>query len=169
MRWSVYKLLVSVVICWAGCTAQAAQPSTTPQPTTQQSTKPQPTTPQSNAPATAVGPARLSITRIDGSSLFGSTVHIAVNDVNVADLAEGQTYKGGLRTGPVSVTVSGTADIGKYIVRFNAVPGRTYAFQVSKRTQHTVAAVVGGLAGLLVETAVSGEHGGSYQLTPVKP
>ncbi|HEX4409911.1 MAG TPA: hypothetical protein VH206_14155 [Xanthobacteraceae bacterium] len=165
MRWGIHKLLVSVVICWAGCTAQAAQQqSTTPQLTT-----PKPTAPQSTAPATAAGPARLSITRVDGSSLFGSTVHIAVNDVKVADLAEGQTYKGGLRTGPVSVTVSGTADIGQYIVRFNAVPGRTYAFQVSKRTQHTVAGIVGGLAGLLVETAVSGEHAGSYQLTPVKP
>jgi hypothetical protein len=139
-----------MAVCWAGCVTQAAAQ----QPT---------------APAVVAGPARLVITRVDGTSLFGSTVHVTVNDVKIADLAEGQTYKGGVRTGAVSVTVGGTADIGQYTVHFNAVPGRTYAFQVSKRPAHMVAAVVGGLAGLLVETVASGEHGGSFQLTPVKP
>jgi hypothetical protein len=111
----------------------------------------------------------LSIKRVDGTSLLGSTVHVAVNDVKVADIAEGQTYTGSIRAGEVSVTVSGTADIGQYTVHIKAVPGRTYAFQVSKRPAHWVAGVVGGLAGLIVATAASGEHGGSYQLVPVKP
>jgi hypothetical protein len=149
MRWGVGALLVWVAVGCAGCVTQS--------------------TPQPIASAVAPGQARLSITRVDGTSLLGSSVHIAVNDVPVADLAEGQTYTAGVRPGAVTVTASGTADIGQYTVHVKAVPGKTYAFQISKRMEHVVAGAVGGLAGLILETAVSGEHGGAFQITPVKP
>ena len=149
MRWGVGALLVWVAVGCAGCVTQS--------------------TPQPIASAVPPGQAKLSITRVDGTSLLGSSVHISVNDVAVADLAEGQTYTSGVRPGAVTLTANGTADIGQYSVHSKAVPGKTYAFQISKRMEHTVAGVVGGLAGLLVETALSGEHGGAFQITQVKP
>ena len=42
------------------------------------------------------------------------------------------------------------------------------AFEVSPRTEHKVAAIVGGMTGLSVETVASGEHSGGFKITPVQ-
>jgi hypothetical protein len=59
-------------------------------------------------------------------------------------------------------------DIGQYELEFKAVSGKTYAFEVSPRTEHKVAAIVGGMTGLFVETVASGEHSGGLEITPVQ-
>ncbi len=70
--------------------------------------------------------------------------------------------------GPVALTASELLDIGQYTLRFDASPGKTYKFLLSRRGVHMMAGVFGGLAGMLVETAVSGEQSGDYKITPVE-
>ncbi len=146
MRWGigVGAALFFVGVCCAGCVTQSAPPIKS---------------------AVAPGQARLSITRANETSL--DTVHIAVNGVQTVDLVAGESYSGGVRAGPVSVTASVSLDLGQYTVRFNAVPGRTYAFEVSKRTERIVEGLVGGMAALVTDTAANGEHSGAYRITPV--
>jgi hypothetical protein len=66
------------------------------------------------------------------------------------------------------LTASEALDVGQYTLRFDAVPGKTYKFLLSRRSVHMMAGVFGGLAGMVVETAVSGEQSGDYQITPVE-
>jgi hypothetical protein len=70
--------------------------------------------------------------------------------------------------GHVTLTTTLSLDIGQYRYEFDAVPGKTYSFLLSRRTEHMMAAVFGGLPGLVVETAVSGEQSGEYRITPVQ-
>src|SRR5579862_5854727 len=78
--------------------------------------------------AVAPGQARITVTR---EALPGPPVIIDdINGAHVADLQPGQTYIGGVPPGPTSVTATGTAEPGHYVVKFNAVAGKTYAFQV---------------------------------------
>jgi len=138
-------LLSAAAICCAGCSTQAPVPLTS---------------------AVAPGQARLSIVR-DRSGPWANDAHITVNGAHVADLQSGQTYTGGIRAGAVTVTVSETLDLGQYTIHFNAVPGKTYSFEVTRRTEHIAAALIGGLAGLVIETAASGEQSGDLKLVPI--
>jgi hypothetical protein len=70
--------------------------------------------------------------------------------------------------GAVTLTVWQSLDIGQYKIEFKALPGKTYAFEVSPRTEHKVAGLLFGLSGLFVETVASGEHAGGFQITPVE-
>ncbi len=99
--------------------------------------------------------------------MLSGPVHIAVNGVQTADLAPGQTYTGGMRAGPVSVTASMSLDMGQYTVRFNAVPGKTYAFQVTRRTERVIEGLIGGLAAVAIDTVANGEQSGEYKIVPV--
>jgi hypothetical protein len=69
------------------------------------------------------------------------------------------------------VTATGTGEPGHYIVKFDAVAGKTYAFQVAPRTDATrrAALVFGGLPGVVMEAAAKGEAGGPFELTQVGP
>lgn len=50
-------------------------------------------------------------------------------------------------------------------------PGKTYAFQVSPRTDMSrpLARAVLGLTGAVVEAAVMGERGGPFKITQITP
>lgn len=141
----------------------------------------QPTLPLVNA--VAPGQARITITReaLPGPPVIIDDInggHVAetaaalidVNDTHVADLAPGQTYVGGVSPGPTSVTAAGTGNPGHYTVKFNAVAGKTYAFQVAPRAEasRTVATVMGALPAAIEATA-KGDVGGPYKLTQVAP
>jgi hypothetical protein len=95
---------------------------------------------------------------------------IDVNEAHVADLQPGQTCVGGVPPGPTSVTATGTAEPGHYVVKFNAVGGKTYAFQVAPRTDATrkVAMVLDTLPAVIEATA-KGETGGPFKITQVAP
>jgi hypothetical protein len=95
-------------------------------------------------------------------------VHVAVNGTEVVSLAAGQSYTGGVKPGAVTLTASEALDIGQYTLRFDAVSGKTYKFLLSRRPVHMMAGVFGGLAGMVVETAVSGKQSGDYKITPVE-
>ena len=142
----------------------------------------QPAAPLVNA--VAPGQARITITReappgppvmiddINGGHVAEMPAAlIDLNDTHVADLQPGQTYIGGVPPGPTSVTATGTAEPGHYIVKFEAVAGKTYAFQVAPRTDATrrAALVLGGLPGVVMEAAAKGEAGGPFKITQVPP
>jgi len=142
----------------------------------------QPTLPLVNA--VAPGQARITITReaLPGPPVMIDDInggHVAempaalidVNDAHVADLQPGQTYVAGVPPGPTSVTATGTAEPGHYVVKFDAVAGKSYAFQVSPRTDvsRRAAIVLGGVAGAVMEAAAKGETGGPFKITQVAP
>ena len=161
MRVRIWGSLLIAVWC-AGCAAQPAAPLVN---------------------AVAPGQARITITReaLPGPPVIIDDInggHVAevaaalidVNDTHVADLAPGQTYIGGVPPGPANVTATGTAEPGHYTVKFDAVAGKTYAFQVAPRTDATRrVAMMAGLAGYLIEAAAKGETGGPFKITPVAP
>jgi hypothetical protein len=72
------------------------------------------------------------------------------------------------RAEPFTLTLTQAGDIGHYNLEFNAVPGKTYAFEVSPRIEPRVAIALGGFAGVLLEEAASGEHSGGFKITPVQ-
>jgi hypothetical protein len=119
--------------------------------------------------AVAPGQARISITRTDEGPSWSTAAKIDVNGTPVADLAPGQTYIGGVAAGPVSLTAKASLDIGYYTEKFNAVAGKSYAFQVSKRTEHVVAGVLGGVVGMGIDAAANSEKSGAFKITQVEP
>jgi hypothetical protein len=149
MRLGIGAILSVIAIGCAGCASQPAQPFIS---------------------AVPLGQAKIVITRADQGPYIGpsSVVHVAINGRHAVDLAAGQSYTGGVPRGHVTLATTLSLDIGQYKYEFDAVPGRTYSFLLSRRTEHTMAAVFGGLAGLVVETAVSGEQSGEYRITPVQ-
>lgn len=135
-----------IAACCAGCASQPVAPVVA---------------------AVAPGQAKISIARVDEGPSWSAAAQIDINGTHVVELAPGQTYTGGVPPGPVSVTASASMDIGHYTVHFNAVAGKTYAFQVGKRGAHIVAGVLGGLSGLVIDAAANGETSGAFQITQV--
>lgn len=133
-----------VVACCAGCASQPAAPLVS---------------------AVAPGQARIAIKRTDEGPSWGAAAQIEINGAHVAELAPGQSYTGGVPPGPVSMTAKANMDIGQYVVKFNAVAGKTYAFEVSKRGAQTAAAILGGAAGMIIEAAASGDQSGAFKIT----
>ncbi len=145
MRVAIWGTLLVTVACCAGCASQPAAPIVA---------------------AVAPGQARISITRTDHAVSWGPPAQITINGALV-QLAPGQNYSGGVPPGPVTVTAAGKMDIGMYVVRFNAVAGKAYAFEVSQRGARIAASALGGVAGLIVESAASGEQSGAFKITEV--
>jgi hypothetical protein len=147
MRARIGSILFFAVWC-AGCASQPAAPIVT---------------------AVAPGQARISITRTDEGPSWSTAAKIEVNGAPVADLAPGQTYSGGVAAGPVSLTAKASVDIGYYTEKFNAVAGKSYAFQVSKRTEQVVAGVLGGVVAMSIDAAANSEKSGAFKITQVTP
>jgi hypothetical protein len=145
MRLGIGAILSLIAVGCAGCASQPAAPIVS---------------------AVAPGQAKIVLTRADEGPL--ASVHIAVNGNHVVDLDAGQSYTGGVPPGHVTLTATLSWDIGQYKVEFNAVAGKTYKFQLSRRGEHLAAGILFGLAGLVVETAASGEQSGEYRITPVE-
>jgi hypothetical protein len=134
--------------------------------------------------AVAPGQARITITRdplppgppvmvddIDGSHpAEAPPALIDINEAHIGNLAPGQTYVGGVPPGPIAITASGMMEAGTYTRRFDAVAGKTYAFQVSTRTDMSRrVARLFGLTGVIVEAASLGERGGPFTITQTAP
>jgi hypothetical protein len=148
MRLGIGAILSVIAIGCAGCASQPAQPIIS---------------------AVAPGQAKIAITRTDTPAcIVPCPVQVDANGNHLVELAPGQTFTGGVPGGAVTLVVRQSLDIGQYKVEFKAVSGKTYAFEVSPRTEHKVAAIVGGMTGLSVETVASGEHSGGFKITPVQ-
>jgi hypothetical protein len=146
MRAGAWGTLLAVLACCTGCASQPVAPVVS---------------------AVAPGQARISITRANEGPSWSAAAQIDINGAHVVALAPGQSYSGGVPPGPVTMTATANMDIGKYVVKFNAVAGKTYAFEVSNRGAHTAAGLFGGVAGMVLETAASGDQSGAFQITEV--
>jgi hypothetical protein len=148
MRVGIGALFAIVAVFCAGCASQPASPIVS---------------------TVAPGQAKIVLTRTDTPAcIAGCAVQIEANGNHLVELAPGQTFTGGVPAGTITLTAWQSLDIGQYKIEFKAVPGKTYAFEVSPRIEHRVAGIVGGLSGLFVETVVSGEHAGGFKITPVQ-
>ncbi len=122
MRWGIGALFSLIAICCAGCASQPAALIVA---------------------TVAPGQAKITIMRTDTPAcLIPCLVQIDANGKHLAELGPGQSYTGGVPHGPVTLTLSQTADIGHYKLEFNATAGKTYAFEVSQRVEPKVAAVL---------------------------
>ena len=119
MRPGIGAIISFIAICCAGCASQPAQPIIA---------------------AVAPGQAKIVLTRADEGPL--ASVHIAVNGNHVVDLDAGQIYTGGVPPGHVTLTATLSWDIGQYKVEFNAVAGKTYKFELSRRGEYLAAAIL---------------------------
>ena len=145
MRVGFGALLLAVAVGCAGCASQPAQPIVS---------------------TVAPGQAKIVLTRTDTPAcIAGCSVQIDANGNHLVELAPGQSYTGGVPAGTVTLIAWQSLDIGQYKIEFKAVPGKTYAFDVSPRTEHKVAGILFGLSGLFVETVASGEHAGGFKIT----
>jgi hypothetical protein len=148
MRLGLGAILSFIAICCAGCASQPAQPIVS---------------------TVAPGQAKIVIRRTDTPAcIAGCAVQIEANGNHLVELAPGQTFTGGVPAGTVALVAWQSLDIGQYKIEFKAVPGKSYAFEVSPRIEHRVAGVLFGLSGLFAETVVSGDHAGGFQITPVQ-
>ena len=147
MRLGIGAILSVIAIGCAGCASQPAQPIIS---------------------AVAPGQAKIAITRTDTPAcIVPCLVQVDANGNHLAELAPGQTFTGGVPGG----TVTGGLAVARHWpiqTRIQSRVGKTYAFEVSPRTEHKVAAIVGGMTGLFVETVASGEHSGGFKITPVQ-
>ena len=102
----------------------------------------------------------IQITRPSSYIYALSDAYIDVNGARVTNLANGGSYKGSVKAGPVTIVVTNWQSPGRSVASFRAAPGKTYRFTVTPRGQ----SVVAGLALGLIGTAIEG--GGMFQITP---
>ena len=102
----------------------------------------------------------IQITRPSSFLYSLSDAAIEVNGTKVAGLANGATYKGSVKPGPVTIAVSNWQSPGRSVASFKAAPGKTYRFTVTARGESAVAGLALGLIGAALE------GGGMFQITP---
>lgn len=114
------------------------------------------------SPAAAQGSARIQITRPSSFLFVLPDAYIDVNGARVVNLANGDTYKGAVKPGPVTIVVTNWQAPGRSSVSFRAAPGKTYRFIVEPRRQALGANLALGVIGMAIE------GGGMFQITPTK-
>ena len=108
------------------------------------------------------GQAGIRITRTGG--LYGAAVSADVdaNGERIASLASGGSYSGGVRPGPLVLTVSCWSSPGHYTIRTNVEAGKVYDFQITPRGEQFGAGMAGSVVGLAADTAINGEKSGAF-------
>ena len=102
----------------------------------------------------------LQLTRPSSFMYALSDAYIDVNGARVTALQDGGSYKGAVKPGPVTIVVTNWQSPGRSVASFRAVPGKTYRFTVTPRSESVVAGMALGLIG----TAIEG--GGMFQIAP---
>ena len=117
-------------------------------------------------PAIPPGQASLAINRVN--NYYGALVPVRVtaNGAEFASLGLGESFTGGVKPGPVTLTTSMWSTPGNYTVHFNAVAGKRYAFELQPR-EAGIALASAGIIGAVVDAAANGEQSGPYKLVEV--
>jgi hypothetical protein len=126
-------------------------------------------TDQSVAAAPPVIPpnqAAVTITRVN--NYYGALVPVGVtaNGASFASLGLGETFTGGIKPGPVTLTTTMWSTPGSYTIHFNAEAGKRYAFELQPRGAG-LALASAGILGSVVDAAANGEQSGPYKLVEV--
>jgi hypothetical protein len=110
-------------------------------------------------PATpAPGQASLTIARSSNPLYLAAAASVDVNGVNFASLPVGGSHTGAIAPGPTVITASAWSAPGRYSIRFNAEPGKSYRVVVTPRGAPMLAGMAGGIVGQVVE------GGGPFQV-----
>jgi hypothetical protein len=117
--------------------------------------------------ALAQGRASITVTRPDALYAVLASVDLELNGVRIAKLENGGRFAAAIPPGNATLSVSMWSAPGRYKISFKAVPGRRYAFVVTPRSEQVVAGVLGGLAGMMIDTAVN-ENSGPFKITPAR-
>jgi hypothetical protein len=109
------------------------------------------------------GQAMLTISRVN--NYYGALVPVGVtaNGANFTSLGLGESFTGGIKPGPVTLTTSMWSTPGSYTVHFNAEAGKRYAFELQPRTAG-LAWASAGIIGSVVDAAANAEQSGPYKL-----
>jgi hypothetical protein len=116
--------------------------------------------------AIPAGQASLTISRVN--NYYGALVPVRVsaNGADFASLGLGESFTGGVKPGPVTLTTSMWSTPGSYTVHFDAVAGKRYAFELQPRGAG-LALASAGIIGSVVDAAANGEQSGPYKLVEV--
>ena len=101
----------------------------------------------------------IQITRPSAYIYALSDAYIDVNGTRATNLANGGSYKGSVKPGPVTIVVTNWQSPGRSVASFKAAPGKTYRFTVAPRGQSVVAGLALGLVGAAIE------GGGMFEIT----
>jgi hypothetical protein len=117
--------------------------------------------------AQAQGRATITVTRPEG--LYGAlaSVDVELNGVRVAKLENGGRFTAAIPPGNTTLSATMWSAPGRYKISFKAAPGRRYAFVLTPRNEQMVAGLLGGLAGMMIDTAVN-ENSGPFKITPAR-
>jgi hypothetical protein len=117
-------------------------------------------------PAIPPGQALLTISRVN--NYYGALVPVRVtaNGAEFASLGLGESFTGGVKPGPVTLTTSMWSTPGSFTVHFNAEAGKRYAFELQPRGAG-LALASAGIIGSVVDAAANGEQSGPYKLVEV--
>jgi len=115
----------------------------------------------------ARGQASVTISRPNGWYGAVVAVDIQANGVKFASIPAGGSFTGPVPPGPVTLTATSWSSPGRYTIRFNAVAGRQYAFEVSGRDEQVVAGVAFGLIGVMADTVINEETSGAFKITAI--
>jgi len=122
-----------------------------------------------SAAPVAIPPGQASLTISRVNNYYGALVPVRVsaNGADFASLGLGESFTGGVKPGPVTLTTSMWSTPGNYTVHFNAVAGKRYAFELQPREAGIALAVAGGIVGAVADAAANGEQSGPYKLVEV--
>jgi hypothetical protein len=115
----------------------------------------------------ARGQASVTITRPNAYYASAVPVDLDANGVRIVSLASGGSYTGPIPPGPVTLTATSWSSPGRYTVRFNAEPGRQYAFEVAPRNEQMAATFVFGVVGLAADSVAHEETSGAFKITAI--
>jgi hypothetical protein len=122
------------------------------------------------AAPTVIPPGQATVIIRRADSFQGSliTADVDANGVRFASIANGATFTGGINPGPVILSVSKWSTPGQYVVRFNAVAGKRYAFEISPRSELAIAGIAAGMVGVVADTVINGENtSGPFKIVQV--
>ena len=151
-----HAFLLGLALLCAGCTSNSTQ-LTPPAAVAMQ-------------PAASMEPGKAMITLARTDAYIGSLQSVAIdlNGARLVDLPNAQSYSASIPPGEITLSATHRSAPERHTVKFKAEPGKRYRFEVSSRDEQFAAAVMGGLAGSLLEIAVSGENSGPFKIVRVE-
>jgi hypothetical protein len=113
------------------------------------------------------GQASVTISRPNGWYGAAVAVDIDANGARLASIKAGGSFTGPVAPGPVVLTATTWSSPGRYTIRFNAEPGKRYAFEVTARDEQVVIGAAFGLIGVVADSAINEESSGSFKIVAV--
>jgi hypothetical protein len=110
--------------------------------------------------------ARIYFLRESSLLYMAGTPNLKVNDQEVGRVANGSSFFVDRPPGTYKITLETPMAVGRYAAEVKLRAGAVYYVKISPRAGNYVVGLAAGLAGQLLEAAVS-ENSGPYSVTPV--